>query len=104
LSVASEVVPGDFDGDLDVDGEDLEIWTDNFGAASGGSTSTGDADDDDDVDGADFLIWQRNVDSPASAVAGIAVPEPPSAVLCAIMGLAAGSVSRSRPRHFFSLL
>jgi hypothetical protein len=96
LSVASEVVPGDFDGDLDVDGDDLEIWSDNFGTAAGGSTSTGDADDDDDVDGADFLIWQRNLNMPAAVAPGAAVPEPSAAILCLFLGLAVETTRRGR--------
>jgi hypothetical protein len=70
--------PGDFDNDLDVDGNDLTAWRAAFGA-----TAVGDADDDGDSDGNDFLIWQRNLNVPAAT----AIPEPATAALAAV-GLA----------------
>ena len=42
------------DGDLDVDGDDLEILLASYGIDAGG-----DADQDGDTDGDDFLMWQR---------------------------------------------
>lgn len=96
LAIASTALPGDFDGDLNVDGDDLAVWTTNFGMTSGGSTSTGDADNDDDVDGADFLIWQRNVGMTASTGAATAVPEPSAPLLGVIVGLATTIVRRRR--------
>ena len=52
--------PGNFNNDDIVDGNDLDIWQDNYGTTSGASPSVGDDDEDGDVDGADFLNWQRN--------------------------------------------
>jgi hypothetical protein len=49
LSVAN------FDGDIDVDQEDLQQWMGSVGV-----DSDGDSDRDDDTDGADFLAWQRH--------------------------------------------
>jgi hypothetical protein len=100
LSVAAASLPGDFDGDLMVDGDDLTIWTTNFGATSGASTSTGDADDDDDVDGADFLIWQRNLGLATSMAVGSVVPEPTSPILCMLAGLGIASARRLRRGDF----
>ena len=61
-------LPGDFDGDGDVDAVDLAEWEGDFGA-----NPDSDADLDGDTDGDDFLVWQRNVGAtPALA----AVPEP----------------------------
>lgn len=71
-------IPGDFDGDNDVDGDDLADWKDGFGTTSGALVADGDADDDGDVDGNDFLVWQRNV-TPANNAAP--VPEPAAGVL-----------------------
>jgi hypothetical protein len=66
-------IPGDFDDDTDVDGDDLTLWEGAFG-----QTAVGDADNDGDSDGADFLVWQRNF-APAPPVA--AIPEPASLAL-----------------------
>ena len=82
-------IPGDFDDDQQVDGDDLTIWKGAFGGAGA------DADGDGDSDGADFLIWQRNFGTgvPTAVVAG-AVPEPSTALL-ALMGVA-GAMRISR--------
>jgi hypothetical protein len=61
--------PGDFDGDGDVDNDDLDDWRAAFAL-----TDVGDADDDGDSDGNDFLIWQQNVGAGGSPIR--AVPEP----------------------------
>jgi hypothetical protein len=53
-------VPGDFDGDGDVDGADFVAWQTNFPTATGATLAQGDADGDGDVDGADFVVWQTN--------------------------------------------
>ncbi len=50
-------VPGDFDGDNDVDGVDFGFWQAGYPMASGATPSNGDADQDGDVDGVDFGIW-----------------------------------------------
>lgn len=67
-------VPGDFNGDGFVDGDDLLKWQDDY-AINGDS----DADGDGDSDGRDFLIWQRNITVPL--VAAVVVPEPCSLLL-----------------------
>ena len=66
--------PGDFDGDHDVDGDDLTKpplgWTARFGAG---------------LEGVDFLDWQRNFGTPAAALpAGFTVPEPSALAMLAI--------------------
>jgi hypothetical protein len=76
---AGEAIPGDFDGDGDVDDDDLPSWKSSFGTAS-----EGDADDDGDSDGADFLAWQQNYGFDATPIA--AVPEP-SVLMLASIGL-----------------
>jgi len=65
--------PGDFDGDGDVDGDDLTQpplgWTNRFGA---------------DLEGADFLVWQRNFGTPAfTTESSSSVPEPTAFALAA---------------------
>lgn len=73
-------LPGNFDGDDDVDGDDLATWKLNFGSTTADS-STGDADGDGDADGNDFLIWQRNVTGSVNEI--VPVPEPATAGLAA---------------------
>ncbi|WP_428305729.1 hypothetical protein [Lacipirellula sp.] len=71
---SSNAIPGDFDSDDDVDGDDLAIWKTQYGAVSNGADANGDG----VTDGADFLIWQRQYTGslgPAAPVAS-AVPEP----------------------------
>ncbi len=53
-------LPGDFDVDGDVDGEDFLRWQAGFGITTGATLGDGDANGDGAVDGGDFLIWQAN--------------------------------------------
>ena len=75
--VTDAVVPGDFNGDGAVDGEDLAEWKSSYGVDTGA-----DADGDGDSDGADFLVWQRNFGKTSQDSLGpltspsVAVPEP----------------------------
>lgn len=73
-------IPGDFNGDGDVDGDDLSQWEEDYGM-NGGS----DADGDGDSDGDDFLVWQGNFGTGVLSAA-TAVPEPDAGML-AMMGL-----------------
>ena len=75
-------MPGDFDLDLDVDGDDLAEWRAAFG-----STSGADADNDGDSDGADFLVWQQQLGSTSVLAAGGAVPEPGTLALALLAAL-----------------
>jgi hypothetical protein len=68
----------DFDGDLDVDLDDLAKWKAGFGTGGNALHVQGDADFDFDVDGNDFLLWQRQL---GSAPGLINVPEPDSSIL-----------------------
>ncbi len=98
--VALSGVPGDFDEDGDVDGDDLPVWSAGFGMAAGADPGDGDADGDDDVDGADFLVWQQNAGIAPPAVpamwAAAVAPEPSAGVLAVI---AATAASRGRNRR-----
>jgi parallel beta-helix repeat protein len=69
---ASTQLAADFDDSGAVDGADLAILLNGFGA--GNSTMQGDADGDHDVDGVDFLTWQRQLG--ASPRLAEAIPEP----------------------------
>lgn len=65
----------DFDGDEDVDGEDLDDWQSAYGSGDGG-----DADGDSDTDGSDYLAWQQQFTG-LGTLQTTAVPEPSTAVL-----------------------
>lgn len=81
-TAATVAIPGDFDSDTDVDGDDLAIWKANFG--TGKSVATGDTDGDGDADGNDFLVWQRNLTT--SPI--LAIPEPSAFFLLSVSGIA----------------
>jgi hypothetical protein len=78
INVSAPVESGDFNSDGAVDGLDLAIWKNGFGATGTAATkAAGNADGDGDVDGRDFLVWQRG-NSPAASAALAGVPEPAS--------------------------
>jgi len=89
--VLLSVVPvfsADFNNDGIVDGDDLAIWQNAFGA-----TADANADGDGYSDGHDFLTWQQQFGSGMSALeASQAVPEPSGLVLL-VLG-AAGLLRR----------
>jgi hypothetical protein len=82
--------PGDFDGDGDVDGVDLDMWQESYAV-----DLDGDADGDGDTDGNDFLIWQQNVSGTPGVVAAASIPEPGAALLW-VFGAAALAAVRRR--------
>jgi glucosylceramidase len=53
-------LPGDFNRDGSVDGADLKVWRQDFGA---NGNAIADADGDGDSDGADLLFWQQNLEA-----------------------------------------
>ena len=82
----------DYLSDGDVDADDLGIWKQGFGMASGATRAQGDGNGDGKVDGNDFMLWQRQYGYQLPGGGPIAtVPEPTSAgllVLClALVGM-----------------
>lgn len=72
-----ESLVGDFDGDGDVDNDDLAQWEGDY-AANGDS----DADGDGLTTGLDFLLWQENYTGSLNPLAAAtSVPEPSAVVL-----------------------
>ena len=69
-------VPGDFDGDLDVDGDDFLFWQRNVG------------------DAPNLALWQANYGTGGLAAGVQAVPEPSSVVLLAGFAGLAGVARR----------
>jgi hypothetical protein len=74
---------GDFNQDGQVDADDLAEWRDGF--ATGSTRAKGDANGDGAVDGADLLQWQLDVGATAAASSAIAIPEPASLTLIAMI-------------------
>ena len=95
--LVNSTLPGDFDNDGDVDGDDLSALETNFGTTGGAGRAQGDADGDFDVDGADFIEWQRGFTG--STAASVAVPEPNSLIL-ALSLLSAVAYGAIREHHF----
>jgi hypothetical protein len=83
------LIPGDLDGNGNVDGDDFALWQLNFPTQSGTPYANGDGDGDGDVDGADFVVWQTNFPFPSLSNAST-VPEPSALILacCCAVGLA----------------
>ncbi|MDC0936775.1 hypothetical protein OAS39_10855 [Pirellulales bacterium] len=74
----------DFDGDGDVDGDDLVTWQTNFSTLVGATNEVGDANGDGSVTGRDLLIWQQEV-AGAIAAPSHAVPEPDGLALSLLL-------------------
>ncbi len=88
----------DFNEDGQVNGDDLQAWSGNFGLATGATKSDGDANGDFAVDGADFLLWQAQFTGDvAASPAASGVPEPATSTL-AIASLAVLASYRRRRR------
>jgi hypothetical protein len=83
--------PPDYNGDGDVDGEDLAAWERWFGV-----NGNADANGDGDTDGRDYLVWLRNYTGPNPLSASQSVPEPTTA---ALLWAVAGTLISSRRRH-----
>jgi endoglucanase len=82
-------VPGDFNRDDVVNGDDLLLW--NMSLSRTGLDLAADADDDGVISGNDFLAWQQTLGMTMPEASGAAhhVPEPSAALLAAIaMGIA----------------
>ena len=83
VSTFEAPIPGDFNNDGFVNGDDLAQWQSDFGL-----NGESDADDDSDSDGTDFLAWQRNLGMSAGSIAATqAVPEPSTALLLGVCGV-----------------
>lgn len=89
ISTPDASIPGDFNGDLEVDGDDLFVWKGAYGR-----TPAADATFDNVSDGADFLVWQRNYGMTFATPAAQAVPEPAAAMLA--LGAFAAFAARRR--------
>lgn len=82
--------PGDYDGDGDVDADDLAKWTTDYGV-TGGS----DANLDGQSSGFDFLAWQQQFGNGVKALsAAESIPEPSSVATLLVAICCAAAVCR----------
>ena len=91
---ATEVQDADFNDDTFVDGLDLQIWKNNFGAAGDGSS--GDADGNGVANGRDFLLWQQQFTGSGGSIGALSATVPEPTTLCLIVYLAAVCSIRRR--------
>lgn len=99
LVTAVEFAEADFNEDGFVDGDDLAVWKENFGAG-GASKELGDADLDGVVDGSDYIFWQRQFTGGGEIeVAPAAVPEPASISLALAAMFGCRPLAKSRRRR-----
>ena len=93
-TVTLQNLPGDYDGNGDVDNDDYSVWNAAFGNT--GDFQPADGNLDGVVDTADYTVWKDNVGNTAVELgigvgngAGSAIPEP-AAWLVLLVGLAVG--------------
>ena len=84
--LTSPVLPGDYDGDGDVDGADFQVWRSDYGST--GMALRSDGNTDEVVDGADYTVWRDNLGAtaalaPANLTAST-VPEPAAALIAGV--------------------
>lgn len=89
----------DFDGDLDVDGDDFLTWQRGWGTSGAAALQVvGDADFDNAVGSADLAVWQEQYGSDLSNFVGVTsglvatatpIPEPDTALMLLLATLAA---------------
>ena len=87
-----------FDGDSDVDGDDLLKWQRGSGLTGEMTIANGDANRNGTVDGADLTVWRSQFGNPpvaGNAAAG-AVPEPTGVALAVVAGAIVAVVRRRR--------
>lgn len=83
VSDAAKSSPGDFDGDLDVDGADFLVWQRGSGILGAGHPGNGDANYDGNVNGADLDVWKTKFAVAPATLATASVPEPGAMTLLA---------------------
>jgi hypothetical protein len=84
------LLPGDYDYDGDVDGDDYTKWRETIGSTT---DLRADGNDDGTVNAADYVVWRKHLPPPPASAAS--VPEP-NASLLAVLGIFAACVGWHR--------
>lgn len=82
-SIVANTLPGDYDGDGDVDSSDYAEWVNSYGTTVSAPDEGADGNEDGMIDAADYTVWRDNFAASASASA-LTVPEPSQLLL--VMG------------------
>jgi hypothetical protein len=91
----------DFDGDDDVDGNDLMRWQRGVGLTGQTTNANGDANGDGTVNGADLGVWKTQF-GPGAVGAVTAIPEPATSALAGALAAVSSALAtsrRGRPRR-----
>jgi hypothetical protein len=88
--------PADFDEDVDVDADDLALWSVGLGRLADASHVEGDADENHAVDGADFLVWQRQAGSVGPPIRSVPEPSATALTALALIGLSRANLNQVR--------
>jgi hypothetical protein len=87
---------GDFNNDNSVNAADYTVWRNNLGIMGGATPSQGDANGDGNVTEADYTLWKAHygeqLGGGAGALSGLGAPEPNSAVLLLLAGVAVSGI------------
>lgn len=87
MPVEAAGLSGDFNNDGTVDAADYTLWRDNLGAADESSINNL-GDGNNGVDSADYALWKGNFGMTAGGGSGSAIPEPASASMVLLAGIA----------------
>lgn len=82
-------LPGDYDGDFDIDSDDYAVWEATY--AAGGVALGADGNGDGVVNAADYTIWRDALDASPSTI-----PEPAAGVLVLLLTASATGWHRSQ--------
>lgn len=94
---------GDYDGDEDVDGDDLTAWKNQFAVSPVPAAPNADGDESGNVDGNDFLIWQRGFGGLGGPGAS-SIPEPDASTLAIVLAFGCVAFRKIIPCHQSILL
>ncbi|MEM9185793.1 MAG: dockerin type I domain-containing protein [Planctomycetota bacterium] len=97
VTIADELMPGDYDRSGTVDAADYLLWRSTFGDPVAMAGDGADGNGDGAVNAADYVVWRDALPVPAAPLA-IAAPEPSLAAL-AVVGLAILGCCRVSGRH-----
>ena len=91
----NQVLPGDYDNNGVVDGQDHDAWAAGYGESREPWTGA-DGNGDGVVDAADYTVWRDHRGLSSMPAAGVSVPEPAAAGLFVVGMLSASALGRAR--------